>query len=438
MNSARRASRSWLLVALVVTLSCSAQEQEARLGGQIETQPPKSPKQPEPLDSVAQEALTKDWAMRTQFAEQGLSFAVHFISEPAYAVRGYRGTGASYDQQIDVSAVLDLAKMGLAEGGTVRIAFSDRAGRVIQQDKTGAYIQNHAFYGQGQNFRFDELSFERLFLGRQLSLNGGFYSMGNDFAGLSYTCNFTNNGHCGHPLGLLYGSGWVDSPTGQWGGRAKWTETSGVYLQAGIYDVTPNRKRAQDGFNVGFRESTGYIVPVELAYSHGKTPDDYPGIYKLGGFYDSSNTQDLAASATKANSRTGAYLEGAQQVWKPRAGSVQGISVFGVATIHDKTTGLFRTYFEAGASWRGIVPSRGNDIASIGWVQADINSRLRRAQQQAGAQRQTDEQIVELNYGVQATPWLLVRPTAQYVVRPSGYSERPNTFVFVLHIQATL
>ena len=431
-------SRYSAVVALVTALGCNAQEQAGRLPGQIEIQPTATPTQPEPLDSVAQEALTKDWAVRKQLAGQGLVFAAHLISEPAYAVRGYRGRGASYDQQVDVSAVLDLAKSGLADGGTVRTALSDRVGRGIQQDKTGAYIQNQAFYGQGQNFRFEELSYERLFLEKRLSLKGGFYSMGNDFAGLPYTCNLTNNGNCGHPLGLLYGSGWVDSPTGQWGGRAKWTDPAGAYLQAGIYDVTPSRKKAADGFNFGFNGTTGYIVPVELGYIHGKTPDDYPGTYKLGVYYDSSSTVDLADGANQANSRTGAYLQGAQQIWKTRTDSVQGLSVFAIASINDRTTGLFRTYYEAGASWRGLVPSRGDDIASLGWAQANINPRLRRLEQQAGAPGQTNEQIVELNYGVQATRSLLVRPTVQYVIRPGGYSGRPNTFVFVLHVQATL
>ena len=51
---------------------------------------------------------------------------------------------------------------------------------------------------------------------------------------------------------------------------------------------------------------------------------------------------------------------------------------------------------------------------------------------------QHDEQMVELNYGIQATPWLLIRPTVQYVIRPGAYATRPDTSVFVLHMQATL
>jgi carbohydrate-selective porin OprB len=65
--------------------------------------------------------------------------------------------------------------------------------------------------------------------------------------------------------------------------------------------------------------------------------------------------------------------------------------------------------------------------ASLAW--GDRHQRLRHVQ--------SDEQMLELNYGVQATPWLLLRPTVQVVLRPGGHANRPDTSVFVLHVQAT-
>ncbi|UAJ08974.1 carbohydrate porin [Glacieibacterium megasporae] len=48
---------------------------------------------------------------------------------------------------------------------------------------------------------------------------------------------------------------------------------------------------------------------------------------------------------------------------------------------------------------------------------------------------QSNEQMWELNYGVQATSWLLVRPGIQYVIRPGGFSNRPDAVVFAGHLQ---
>ena len=394
--------------------------------------------QVQPLDKVAQVPLFKDWAWRRQLSDDGVNLNVTLIAEPAVNARGYKGAGWQSAQEVDFGAVLDLKKLGWSDEGTVRVLFSDRSGRAIQQDYTGAYIQDQAYWGQGQNFRFDELSYERTFLNQRLDLKAGFYSMGNDFGGLSDVCNFNNNGACGHPLGLLYGSGWLDSPTGAWGGRLKWNDPSGWYVETGVYDISPARKKGPNGFNVDFTYTTGEIVPLEIGYVVGKTAADYPGIYKIGVYHDSSTTPDMEFPTHKVQGRNGGYVQAAQQIWKMRPGALQGISMYGVATLNDPQTGLFRTTYEAGASWRGVVPGRDDDIASLGWVQLNINPRVRAAEELAGKPVQTNEQLVELNYGVQVAPWLLVRPALQYVIRPAGYDTRPDTFVFSMHIQATL
>ena len=390
----------------------------------------------QPLDSVVQRPLFEKWEPRQWLAERGVTLNAHFIAETAVNERGYKSAGWNYTQHLDFGAVVDLDKLGVGDG-TVRVVFSDRLGEGLHAERTGAYIQNQAYFGQGQNLRFDELSYERFLLDKRLSLKAGFYAMGNDFAGLPYVCNFNNNGNCGHPLGLLYGSGWVDSPTGQWGTRLKWTDDSGWYTEAGIYDVTPVRKTEGHGFDLGFSGTTGFIAPLEIGYVNGKTSNDYPGTYKFGVYYDSSRVADLEEPTHQINGRSGAYLQAAQQIWKPQPGVVQGISIFGVATINDKSTGLFTTTYEAGASWRGMIPGRGDDIASIGWTQLNLNKNVQRTELRTGKAVQTDEQMLEVNYGAQVEPWLLLRPAAQFVIRPGGYENRPDTFVFTLHVQGT-
>lgn len=422
---------------LASTSGVAAQEIAPSTPEPAQSKPPPPATTSQPLDKVSQRPLLMDWAPRRWLADRGIALTGHFIAETAANDRGYRSAGWNYIQHTDLGAVVDLAKLGVGDG-TVRVLFSDRQGDALQAERTGAYVQNQAYYGQGKNFRIDEISYERLFFDKRLSLKGGFYSMGNDFAGLPYVCNFNNNGHCGHPLGLLYGSGWVDSPTGQWGGRAKWSDRSGWYVEAGIYDVTPLRKSQAHGLDLGFPGTTGFIVPLEIGFVHGKTASDYPGTYKIGIYYDSSDSPILGDPARRAPGRSGLYVEAAQQIWKARPGSVQGISVFGVATLNDARTGLFRTSFEAGASWRGPFRGRGDDVFSIGWVRLNINPRLRALQRQQGVAEQTDEQLIEVNYAVQMGRSILVRPGVQYVIRPGGYASRPDTAVFTMHVELTL
>jgi porin len=393
---------------------------------------------PKSADTITQTPLSADWAARLWLQDRGITPTARIVVASGVNSDGYRGSGWSTAEHIDLGAVIDTGKL-FGVDGTMRVVLSDRFGNAVNDRSTGSYIQNQAFWGQGQNLRFNELSYERFFLAKRLSLKGGFYSMGNDFGGLPYTCNFNNNGQCGHPLGPIYSSGWLDNPTGQWGMRVKWADPSGWYAQTGVYDVNPTRKQAGNGFRVSAEGKTGIFLPVEVGFTHGKTSDDYTGTYKVGYYLDTSNAADIGdPSAPKASHRSGAYVQAAQRVWKPEGDTVRGLSVFGVATQADARTGLLRHSWEAGLSWRGLVASREDDALSLAWNRLDISDRLASYQRLTGKEVQTDEQFVELNYGVQVTRWLVLRPAVQYVARPGGYDSRPDSWVFTLQAQATL
>lgn len=233
--------------------------------------------------------------------------------------------------------------------------------------------------------------------------------------------------------------GWSDAPAGRWGGRVKYKITDAVDLQTGVFDVNPLVTLKQNGFKLDLHGSTGVIVPVEIGYQLGKNPEDYGGTYKIGAYYDSSAAADLANPAEFDQGREGLYLEAAQQIYKWGPGLRNGLALFGIFTVSDQNTAKFKRYYEAGASSRGVFPSRPLDILSLGWVGADINPRFQFHLAEAGLPIQTNEQLIELNYGVQVTPSLLFRPGVQYDIRPGATSvHHPNTWVFGFHIQLTL
>jgi porin len=389
-----------------------------------------------PLDSVQQMPLLGDWAPRKHLADKGIALSARWVAEPAVNDRGYKGSGLDVVSHANVNAVLDLGKLGIVDNGKVQIVISDRDGDGTNTARTGSLIQNQAFYGQGKDIRLNELSYEQTFLDNRLSAKLGFYAMGNDFGKLPYTCNFNNNGNCGHPLGPVYSSGWRDDPTGQWGGRIKWTDPSGWYAQAGVYDVNRVRNKQGHGFDLSFKHTRGAFVPVEVGYNYGKTPSDYAGTLRLGTYYDTSRVAELGGTGHTVEGRSGLLVQAAQQIWKPHPDTVRGIALFGVFTEADRKTGQLPTYYELGSSWRGPFASRPDDVLSVSGIQANINSRVRDAERLAGKDVQTHEQMWELNYGVQVRPWLLVRPAVQYVVHPGGDQSRPDTAVFVCHFQA--
>ena len=86
---------------------------------------------------------------------------------------------------------------------------------------------------------------------------------------------------------------------------------------------------------------------------------------------------------------------------------------------------MISTMFEIGAVRRGTFAGRDRDTISAGFATENYNVRLQ--QLEATLQREgyavpstVQDQVFEINYGLQATPWFVLRPGLQLVINPSG------------------
>jgi porin len=373
-----------------------------------------------------------DWDVRQGLAAQGLDLAGHYIGEAAANSRGINGEGVDYAQQLDAEAAIDLGRLASWAGTIGRITLSQREGGNTAVH-TGSQLLYQEIYGQGQNFRLDEFTVEHVTADRELAWKLGFYPMGNDFSTMPYATNFTTPAICGHPLSLVYDSAWQDSPTGKWGAGLKLYPAEGLYLQGAAFVANPHGTGRTEGFKLDFDGATGAIFPLELGYAYG-LPGGIGGTYKAGAYFDTSHAADVADPRREVHGRSGIYLEAAQQLFRI-AGSERGLGLLLEYTRGDLDTARYTAYAEAALSYRGLVACRADDSLNLGWVEATINRRLREYQIQSGKPGQTNEQIAELNYTIQVTPSLVLRPGAQYDVRPGALEGRPSTWVADLHVQ---
>jgi carbohydrate-selective porin OprB len=86
----------------------------------------------------------------------------------------------------------------------------------------------------------------------------------------------------------------------------------------------------------------------------------------------------------------------------------------------------------AGLNYRGLIPGRAADSASIGWLNGKVSKYVPAT---------TAEQVIEVNYQVVLNRYLAITPDFQYVLNPSGYvgsSGLPNAIVFGVQISVTL
>ncbi|QXH54569.1 carbohydrate porin [Pseudomonas maumuensis] len=394
---------------------------------------------------AADNTLTGDWGgLRQQLAADGITFTGDYSGETAYNAHGGLHRSARYSQNLKLGAQFDLSKLyGLDNGGKVQLTINDRRGNSASEDLVGNRLPIQENYG-GLYTRLTELSYERN-LSPALNLKLGYMAMGNDLGGLDsgILCNFMNAGFCGHPLNMSGGSGWTNYPNAHLGARLKYDLAPDWQLRVAAFNVDPESNgNSSRAWHLGPKHSTGTVLPLELVY---KLRGELPGEYKVGYYYDSSNVKRIGSSEEVAG-RGGHYLLVDQAVWNDPALPGRSLHAFGQYSASRKAASPFTRWYGAGVVLYQPFASRPRDTVALGYGRAVPNPRSRDVLEAAAFDAgqpfpdiDSAEQLIELSYGYQATPWLNLRPDVQYIVEPGAFSGKDidNALVLGLQVKAT-
>ncbi|MGG7599079.1 carbohydrate porin [Pseudomonas sp. WC1] len=394
---------------------------------------------------AADNTLTGDWGgLRHQLAADGITFTGDYSGETAYNAHGGLHRSARYSQNLKLGAQFDLSKLyGLDNGGKVQLTINDRRGNSASEDLVGNRLPIQENHG-GLYTRLTELSYERN-LSPSLNLKLGYMAMGNDLGGLDsgILCNFMNAGFCGHPLNMSGGSGWTNYPNAHLGARLKYDLAPDWQLRVAAFNVAPESNgNSSRAWHLGPKHSTGTVLPLELVY---KLRGELPGEYKVGYYYDSSNVKRIGSSEEVAG-RGGHYLLVDQAVWNDPALPGRSLHAFGQYSASSKAASPFTKWYGAGMVLYQPFAGRPRDTVALGYGRAVPNPRSRDVLENAAFNAgqpfpdiDSAEQLIELSYGYQATPWLNLRPDVQYIVEPGAFSGKDidNALVLGLQVKAT-
>lgn len=409
----------------------------------------------QPAGWLDRATLTGDWAgVRTTLEDSGVQLRADFTTESAANPAGGKRQTARYTQQVAFGADLDLSRLVGDPGATFEITFIDRTGHSLSADAIGNLFAVQQLYGAGQNFRVVELNYLQSLFANRLNIQLGWSPAGNEFASLPIFCDFQSGFICGHPDPMTTNSGAHNYPVGQWGASVKVSPIPQFYAEAGVYQVNPNEGDTDKGLDLSF-SSTGVLIPIEFAWLPGNRTGKFPGIYKMGGYYNSSETPDvlqdihgLSAGLTGApfithGGRFGAYGMADQVIQRDGSDSHRFLRVGAIAGIADRATATYRYFVAAGGVRQGTFTHRDADFIAVLFAHGSINPRLTRYQEDRNAVApgsvgiQTYESIAEIDYNIQITPWLSIRPNLQYVIRPGGAGTIPTAVVIGLHTGVT-
>lgn len=143
--------------------------------------------------------------------------------------------------------------------------------------------------------------------------------------------------------------------------------------------------------------------------------------------------------------RGGHYLLIDQAVWASRSSAGRALHAFGQYSAASEAASPFSKWYGAGVVLYKPFEGRPRDTVALGYGRAVPNPRSRDVQALAAFNAGTEypnlnnaEQLIELSYGYQATPWLTLRPDVQYIIEPGAFSgvDIDNALVLGLQVKA--
>lgn len=389
--------------------------------------------------------VTGDWGgLRNQLSDWGVDlrggYAMEFMANPVGGMR----QGETYVHNILLQADFDLEKLLKIPKTVFRVLGSQRSGESLAKQDIGSAISVQQLYGGGQTYRLVEAQFLTSLFEDRLNLAYGRLSATDDFLTSPLYCGFVNNGFCGQPPSPFFNlpDGITAYPTAVWGARAKVVPVKEIYTMVGVYDgdVDQNGKN-KHGVNFTFGDN-GVLILTELGYTPEKGLFDLPGHYKVGGYYHSGHFRDVSQDVNGNNlfltgrqgerfsGNGGYYFLFDNMLYREKQGADQGLSAFWVLVISPgEEQNTMPYYVSGGLVYQGLIGARPDDKTAFGVTNAWFSDKISDARHQAGLERQNTETALELNYQVQFTPAVYVRPDLQYIISPNGQNDIDDAFV---------
>ncbi|MFK3724297.1 carbohydrate porin [Pseudomonas monteilii] len=410
-----------------------------------------------------------DWGgLRSELQEKGYTFTLGYTGEVADNLGGGYSSHKTgrYSDQFVLGTTLDLEEILSLHDAEFQLTITDRNGQNLSQagigdPRTGTLSSVQEVSGRGQTWRLTQAWYRQGFFNGQLDVKVGRLTVGEDFG--TFSCRFQNLTFCGSQSGDWAGDIIYNWPVSQWGVRVKTRILPDTYLQVAAYEQNPSYLEIGNGFKLSGSGSRGFLLPVELIQKVQLGEQNLPGEYRIGVYRSTASADDVYRTSDglpqplstvgpkEHGSKYGGWLVAQQQVYQDADFNGRGLTLFALATFHDKATSFIDHYYSVGAFYSAPFDSRPSDEIGIAASTVHVNSRVHKRQklsnQVAGNFEYNDPNYIppqrlehnfEVYYGFALTKWLTVRPNIQLVRSPGGVNEVSDAWVAGLKLDMTL
>jgi porin len=410
----------------------------------------------QPASIWEQDTLTGDWGgARTALKDKGIDITLISIDEILGVLSGGISRQASYEGRLEFSVDTDLKKLVGWDGATTHFTiYQLRSTSHDAVDNTGS-IADPSNIDALATTRLFTAWFQQNFFDDKLSIRLGQIAADDEFIG-SPTAGGLINGTFGWASLVAANmiSGGPAFPLATPGVRVALKPTDQLTLQAAVFSGDPAGADCNDNpqscnrYGTTFSFSGGALWMGELQYAvnQNKKSAGLPGVYKLGGWYATTDFADqhyglngvgavvsladpTVAGPLYHRGNGGIYGVADQVVWRSDTTS---LNLFARGGFAPSDRNLISFYMDGGAGIKGLLPGRADDTLTMGFAYAKISNDAAALDQDTLVFNgppypiRDSEMVFEVSYQAQIAPWWTVQPDLQYIVHPGGNVPDPN------------
>ena len=412
----------FLLCALVVTVALACQVQ-----GQ---------------DIWEQETLTNGfWGLNDSLAPSGIE--VGFGITNIYQLNVNGGTSTSNHQgrhtgSYDLEIGADLQQLLGIEGATFYVHTEGSWSRSdIDATSIGSAFGVNGDAGGRRSMDVTEVWYEQALLDDTLRLRLGKLDIGGGFECRGCPVSFDGSAFANDQTGQFLNSALVNNPTIPFpaqgiGAVLYWNPIEWWYASVGAIDAQADAR--ETGLNTALHKEDYYFFVFETGIAPQLDSANGPmqGAYRVG-LWNDPGPKTNSDGVKNYRDDIGAYLSFDQMLCKengdPEDG--QGTGAFFRYGYANSEKNDIAGFWSFGLQTTGLVDGRDGDVLGLGYANGIFSNNA------SATYTDDNEDVLEVYYNAQVTPWLNVSPMVQYVADPGGNDTAKDATIFGLRTQWT-
>jgi len=420
--------------------------------------------------------MTGNWfGVRDTLEDRGLTIAGKYYGAYFGVVQSQRGQRGFYDQGLEFGSELNFGKLFDVETlkgvkGFAGLRWRDpRLAADPNQFVQSSSMFSPTNWASGTQWRLLSFGLEIgtddiLSVKDMIVFRGGWLQPQREFIDQPLSKLFLNNA-----VNSAKGVGGnipFSSSFSTWGGTLKVKPLDWYYAKGGLFMAYPSATTSSNhglAFQ-GFAQDislNGLMAMGETGITPKIGTSELPGKYAAGAYY--WGNQKNSFNGTSQYGQYGFYFQADQMLFREPSAEVaapmgkgpsdgksvasgksfkapvstekpklndQGLSMFNLVSFAPKYNNLFPFYFQTGLVYKGLIPTRDDDLTMFSLAYGSYSYYNIENLQQSGNVNQPNYTIfMEWGYRIQINKWAFFQPFLQYAIQPAGTGAVENATI---------